>query len=893
MIPGMNDPNEAPAAPTREKPVDVDSADERDRWSRVKAVFVAALDRPALERDSFLETTCAGDAELLAEVMSLLASERAAGSFGETPAAGLLQPELAADGEESYRLRPGQRIGVYEVSAFLSAGGMGEVYRARHTLLGREVAIKTVASASADPDASRRLVREARHASVLSHPNVCTIHEVGEWDGTPFIVMALVDGPPLKQRVQAGPLPLDLALDYGVQVAAALEHAHEHGIVHRDLKSSNVVVDRNGRAVVLDFGLAKRLDPIPEGQTLDASLTLGGALAGTLSHMAPEVLLGHGADRRSDIWSLGVLLYELVTGGLPFEGQTPFETGSAILGESPRPFPAGMPLALRWLIGRCLTKEPDARFQNAADVRRTLEGVRRRRHWQVAVRLLLSLRRRTLATSIAVVLVLAGIVAGGPFLRHRLNAGPPPGVSALAFLPFDTVGDDEEVTIYAAGFTEALVSQLGAATDLRLVAPASGALAAPGGGLAGAATVIGSELGADALVAGRLRRSADRIAVDVHLVETRRGRVLWSDTFERPPHQALVLQADVVRAIAAETRLSLRPGSGERLATARTVNPEAYEAFLKGRYEWNQRTQASLERAVAHFSRAVELDRTYAPAHAALADCYNQFGTVMLGTGSPAEFRPRAAEAAIRALQIDPFSAEAHAALAYVRHYQWQWDEAEQGFRRAIELNPSYALARIWYANLLMSRGRFDEALEQAHAALALDPYSLVVHTNIGWILIAAGRPEEAIPRLQHALAIDSTYPQARMRLVDALIDTHRLADAMAHAHKLVDLTGDWPPALLGLAGASAAAGDTAAARALLHDVLHRHGGSYIAPWSLAAVHLRLGEIDRAVDWYGRALEEQSNAIVYVSTDPDAGPLQRHPRFQTIVAQAGLAGTSP
>ena len=854
-----------------------------ERWARIKALFLEALELPEPERSEYLRRACGEDADLLQEIGSLLASEKAAASFCEMPAAGLL-----GDGEPAGatpRLEPGTRLGAYEVTSFLSAGGMGQVYRARHTVLQRMVAIKTVNARQADPDTKRRLIREAQHASVLSHPNICAIHEVGEVEGTPFIVMALVEGRALSDTVRAAVPELRDALAYGVQIADALEHAHQHGIIHRDLKSSNIVLDANGRPLVLDFGLAKRL-PQAGGTPPESTVTGHGALAGTLSHMAPEVLRGGHADARSDVWSLGVLLYELVTGGLPFTGQTPFETSSAILSEPPRPMSVRVPLAVRLVIERCLVKDPDARYQRAAQVRDALDAIRRRNAWPLVGRLLVSARRRALyGTAAAAVLVLA-TASVGPRAWKYLGGVRVAGVSTLAFLPLESEPDDPEARYHAAGLTDGIFGQLGAATEIRAIAPASAAWVAR---TAATPAEVARRLGADAIVSGRIRHTADRVAVDIRLIDASRGRVLWSDTYERTEEQVLALEADVVRGLIAEVRLTVRPEAFARLATVRAVNPEAYEAYLKGRYEWNQRTPASLERAVAHFEAATELDPTYAPAYAALADCYNQLGTVMLATGSPKQYRPRAEDAAIRALQIDPSSAEAHAALGYVYHYDWQFDEAERQFRRAIDLNPSFPLVRIWYANLLMSRGRMDEALAQVSVGRELDPFSLVVNTNMGWVLDAAGRYQDAIAQLTRTLKLDSTYRQARSRLVNALVGAGRLAEAREQAERLVDLTGRAPYPLADLAVIEASMGRTGEARALLEELSARAAEGYVPPAVLAEVHAMLGDSEEALTWMTRAFEERSNAMVYIAIDPFLDPLRGDPRFQALVARVGLS----
>ena len=878
MAPGDDSPQ-----PGRNEPSAGRAPDQRDRWGSIKAVFLEALEYPEPERHEFVRRACGEDADLRDEVLSLLVSEAAATSFCETPAAGLLGK---AAPRSAPRLAPGTRLGAYEVTGFLSAGGMGEVYRARHTVLNRTVAIKTVSTELlADPWANRRLIREARHASVLNHPNICTIYEVGEAEGAPFIVMALVEGQPLNERLrQTGPALHD-ALDYGVQIAEALEHAHQHGIVHRDLKSSNIVVDPDGRAIVLDFGLARRLPGDPKGPGTDSTVTGHGALAGTLGYMAPELLLGEPADVRSDVWSLGVVLYELTTGALPFSGRTPFETSSAILGDPPQPVNGRVPLALRLVIERCLVKDPNSRYQHAVEVGMALEAVRRRRAWPLVGRLLISTRRVTLSWIGAAAVVLLTLGAAGPWLWRYSGGLLGRRISTLAFLPIENATGDSAGDYHAAGLTDGLIAQLGSATDIRLISPASAARIAD---TVAAPAAIARRLGADAIVTGRLRLARERIAVDVRLIDGARGRVRWSDTYERPVQQVLALQADLIRALAAEVRLTIRPGAADRLATVRAVNPEAYEAYLKGRYQWNQRTRQSLELAVAQFRQAIELDPTYAPAHAALADCYNQLGTVLLGAGSPREYRPRAEAAAIRALQIDPNSAEAHGALGFVRHYQWQWGEAEREFRRAIELNPSYALAHLWYANLLMSLGRMEEALEQVYLARHLDPFSLIVNTNVGWVLTAAGQYQQAITQLTQTLALDPTYPQVRVRLTEALIGAKRYVEAREQAEELVRLTGRAPHAVAKLATAEVELGRADQARALLAELRGRARGQYIPPSSIAEIFTALREVDSALTWIGHAVEERSNYIAYLLAGPGSEPLKGDPRFEALIMQVGL-----
>ena len=856
------------------------------RWARVKAVFLEALEHPESERSAFVERAASGDSDLRTEVEALLASDGAAGSFCETPAAAILGAALPTPDGLASHLRPGTRLGAYEILGFIAAGGMGAVYRARHTVLGREVAIKTVGSSLADEAARRRLIREARHASLLSHPNICAIHDVGVADdGLPFIVMGFVDGRPLNEILRHEVPPLRDALGYAVQIADALAHAHAQGIIHRDLKSSNIVVDLAGKPIVLDFGLARRLPDSATTRSHGSTLTAGDDLAGTLSHMAPEVLRGERADERSDVWSLGVLLYELITGELPFRGRTSFETSSAILGEPAQPIGMRVPLALRLVIDRCLTKDPVGRYQRADAVRDALDGIRRHRSWAVGGRLLLAARRRTIYTGAAAACLVAALAVGAPALRARFGWSVGGRVSTLALLPLRNATGDPRAAYYADGLTEALTTQLGAAGDVRVLSRASTARVAS---TAKSAAEAGATLGADIVVEGSLRQAGNRVQVVVSLVAPSNRRAIWSSSFERDASEVLALEADVVRAVAGAIRVTLRPGARERLTAVRAVSPAVYEEYLKGRYEYNKRTRASIESAMEHFTNAVVLDSSYAPAHAALADCLNQLGTVMLGTGSPRELRPRAAAEAIHALQLDATSAEAHAALGFAWHYDWRFADAEREFRRAIELNPSYSMAHIWYANLLMSRLRMKEALEQVFAARELDPFSLIVNTNVGWVLDRAGRHEDAIVQLQGTLALDSTYTQARWRLSDALMNAGRVTEAIAQSERLVALSDSAPPALASLAIIEARAGRRDVARGLLAAARARAGTGYLAPASVAYTFAALGEVDSAMTWMEKAFAERSNAMVYLAADEYDPRLERDPRFRAMIARVGL-----
>jgi eukaryotic-like serine/threonine-protein kinase len=854
----------------------------RYRWARTKALFLSSLDHEGAQRAAFLARECGSDHDLRREVQSLLACDEAARSVCETPA-GLLYANLPPLGLAAPRFATGASLGPFEIVSYLGGGGMGQVYLARDTRLARAVAIKTIHGEAGDSAAGRRLIREAQHASSLRHPHICAVYEVGESDGLPYIVMEWLEGEPLHERLRRGPLPLREALSFGRQIATAVDHAHGRGIVHRDLKSSNIIVTPDRGAVVLDFGLAKRL-PAGEAPRSEPSATGLFGVEGTLSHLPPEVLLGRTADVRSDVWALGVLLYEMVSGTLPFTGRTAFETSSAILDAPIKPLPTSIPLSVRTLILNCLAKDPERRVPHAAGVAAALddiEGRPLRAFARVALPALpLRIAILCMAASVAAALVMSGHM---PLFMKR----PETRVPVLAVLPFaGAMGDlaASHTAYFGAGMSDALIDELGRLQGIRVISRTSTARLQA---LGRTPEAIAREVGASAVLSGTVHRAGDRITADLRLLDVASGDVAWSGTLERNSRDVLVLQAAIAAELAERLHVVLRPDARERLTTVRAVNPEVYDAYLQGRAHWHQRTQGSLHAAVELFSRALTLDPSYAPAHAALADCYNQLGTVLVGGGSPSVYRPLAAASAMRALQLDPSLAEAHATLGYVRHYEWQWVEAERHLRRAIELNPNHALARIWYANLLMSRGRVDESLHQVFVARDLDPFSLVVNTNVGWMLIYARRYEDAAAHLRRTVEMDSTYVQAHQRLTDVLQLLGRYDEALEHTEASIELRDGTPASLTSLVQLHARSGRRHESERLLQEILAARRDHYVPAWSIAQLYLLLGDMETALSWMELAHAERSNGIAYLANEA-TDALLAHPRFQALLGLVGL-----
>ncbi len=842
------------------------------RWHRAKEVFYDALDASPESRASFVEAACGADRWLRDEVDSLLKSDDLAGDFIERPVIELLG---TTDRTVSRLLDAGDTLGRYEILQFLGAGAVSEVYRARDTRLGRTVAVKLQTDATV-ADAGAWLLREAQHASTLNHPHICTVHEVEEVNGLPFIVLEHVEGQTLHAMVKAGSRSAAEIVRWGAQIAEALDHAHRRGIVHRDLKGSNVAVTPDGDVKVLDFGLARRLSADDATATAAAVLT-DASVAGTLTHIAPEVLQGGSIDARMDIWAVGVVLYEMASGQLPFKGDTPFSTANAILETEPPPLPSGVPLGLQRVIMRCLSKNADARYQTASALRDALNGIRVQGNTF----------RRSSAWLSAATMLLAVLAASAYWLTGRSEGTVTldPAARMLAVLPLRDTSGDESHRYLADGMTEALVAELGRFDAVRVIATSS---TAKFRGNANAIRDVARETRAAHVLEGSIVRSNERVRLSARLIEAATGRLIWSEEYERAVRDLHALYGSVAAAIAAAVEVNLDDEDTRRVSLRRAVDPDVYEAYLKGRFYWNQRTSESLQTAVAQFEAAIALDPSYAPAYAALADCYNQLGTVMVGGGSPQEWRPRAADAAVKALQIDPGLAEAHATLGYVRHYSGDLDAAEKSLRRAIELNPSYALGRIWYANYLSSRGRADEAIRQVTLAQELDPLSPVINTNVAWVMINARRYDEAIVQLKRTLAMDSTYIQAHSRLCAAYSFAGRHDDAIAECEVVVRLSNSSTSSLAALAQAYGSAGRPRDAERLLDQLVGGLPARYVSSGAVANAYTALGRTEQALSWLERSYRERTNNIAYLAVEPVYDAIRQEPRFQAVLRAAGL-----
>ncbi len=774
----------------------------------------------------------------------------------------------------------GQKVGSFEIVEMIGRGGMGVVYLARDTKLKRSVAIKSMpVELQADSTARTRFRREAELLASLNHPNIAAIHDIIEQEeGTSYLVLEYVPGQTLAQRIAHKPLKLEEAFSIGQQIAEAVSAAHEKGIVHRDLKPGNIKITPEGKVKVLDFGLAKATSSQDKNQ--GTAITQPGRVIGTPAYMSPEQARGKSTDHRTDIWSFGCIMYEMLTGNVPFEGETATDTVARILEREPdwEVLPQEIPANIRALLRRCLEKDPRRRLRDIGDAAIEIKETLTLPATATAARLTAPVRtlwRWAIAIGLAVTaLVVLLTVVVGPNIGRWLGGAGPGRIKSLAVLPLENLSGDPEQEYFADGMTEALIADLGKIGALQVRSRTS---IMQYKGVKKSLPEIARELNVDAVVEGSVLRVGERVRITAQLIHAPTDTHLWVDSYERDLRDILALQSEVARAIARQIEITLTPDQESRLAARRPVNPETYEAYLKGMFHLNKMTPEGTEKGLAYLRQAIEKDPADPLAYGGLALGYVASAH---GPGAPPDALARAEAAALKALELDETLAEAHAALAQIKLYRdWDWAGAEQAFQRALKLNPSLTLTRAHYSFYLQLFGRTDEASAEMRRVQEVDPLTPLWPAWQGWQYWWAGQYEEAIDEARKSLELDPDFPVGLYVLGSVYAEKGMYEEAIKAHQRAGVVSREWKSAL---GRTYAMAGRQDEARLVLAELEADH-----TPWDtwfIAQIYAVLGEKDEVFRWLEAAFGPPSHPYVpWIRHSPAFKPLHDDPRFGDLL----------
>jgi len=739
----------------------------------------------------------------------------------------------------------GQTVSHYKILEKLGEGGMGVVYKAQDLKLDRTVALKFLPTQfGSEEEQKKRFFQEAKAASALDHPNVCTIHEIDQTaEGQTFICMAYYEGEPLNKKLERGYLTLEEVLDFGLQIAQGLAKAHQIGIIHRDIKPGNIIITEEGLAKILDFGLAKLVGK--------SSVTTSQKVIGTTGYMSPEQLCGETVDQRTDIWSLGMVLYEMSAGQPPFSGESEQAIMYAILNDAPLPITnirAGLFEEIDRMVRKCLEKKPSFRYQFVND-------------------LIVDLRRLQKDKTPSV----------------GVSAAPP---KSIAVLPFDNISPDPENEYFSDGLTEEIITNLSKVRTLKVISRTS---IMRYKGVKKPVKQIAGELGVQFILEGSVRKQGNDLRISAQLIDAAQDAHLWAERYRGTVEDIFDIQEKVAGEITGALKLHLTPSEEKDLKKRYTENTEAYQLYLQGRYFWNKRTEEGMKKGIAFFRQAIEKAPAYAPAYVGLADAHILLG--VYGYLPSIEVMPAARAAALTALEIDNTLAEAHASLAHVKMlYEWDWEGAEREFLQAIQLNPGYAPARLWYSLNLSSMGRLEEALAEIRHARELDPLSLIINTDVGLIHYFARRYDQAIEEYQKTLEIDRNFFVVRAALGLAYEQTGRYPEAIAELQQALTLSGGSTLMVAALGHALAAAGRRGEAQEILKKLEETSKERYVSPYSVARIYAALGETDLAFDWLEQGYKQRSLFLIHapLKVDPAFDFLRSDPRFTELLKKVGL-----
>jgi serine/threonine protein kinase len=768
--------------------------------------------------------------------------------------------------------------GKYKVIKELGRGGMGIVYKAEDTKLKRRIALKFLPpELTRDPDARERFIQEAQAASALDHPNICTIHEIEDTEaGQMYIAMACYEGESLKEKIARGPLVAEEAIDIAIQIAQGLAKAHQKDIVHRDIKPANIMVTDEGVAKILDFGLAKLAGQV--------RLTRAGTTMGTVAYMSPEQARGEAVDHRTDIWSLGVFLYEMLTGELPFKGEYEQALIHSILNDQPQlvtKVQKALPPELGRIVGKAMAKDAAERYQHVRDLEADLRTLRKRMETekaQIKPTSPLSLKRKLLYAAGSLVVLLA-ILFLAKITIFKEKQKP---IDSIAVLPFQNLSADPEQEYFSDGMTEALIAELSKIKALRVISRTSvmryKKTEKP-------LPQIARELNVTAIIEGSVQRAQDDVRITAQLIRAAPEKHVWANSFTKDFKNILRLQSEVAQAIAKEINITMTAEERQQLAGSRPVDPEAHEAYLKGRFFINKFTEAEIRKGMAYFEQAIAKDPSFASAYTGLAEGYDN---LMGGGWMPGkEAVPKFKALALKALSIDKSLGEAYVFIGDAEFYDWKWKAAEENFKRAIELDPNYVTGHFYYAFFLLVMKRYDEALSEVQRALELDPLSMGANYVLISTLWDTQQYDRAIARAKEMLNIDPNPSYGYFQLGQCYLAKKMYPEAIAHYRKAIEL-GDFI-SLAPLAAAYVLSGNVMKAREILDDPRTKKLPSAL----LAMVYASLGEKEHALELLEKAYEEREMSLLLINASPRGflpavDSLLADPRFEALMKKIGL-----
>ena len=893
-------------------------------YRQIGSLYHAALELDPSRREAFLDEACAGNDALRHEIEELLASHEQAGNFLAKPAVESIKPSHQDQSETLI----GRELGQYRVLSRIGAGGMGEVFLAEDNRLSRKVALKILpVEFVTAPDRIRRFEREAKAASATAHPNIVSIYDIGQSQNIHYIASEFVEGETLRRRIKRDKLPEIEALDIALQIANALDSAHAARIVHRDIKPDNIMLRPDGFVKVLDFGLAAITHPVtPASGSEETSFsvssdTLPGTVMGTVAYMSPEQIRAQKADARSDLWSLGVVIFEMIAGHVPFRGASAPETFVAILDRPPLPLKNASP-ELERIVLKLLAKDREQRYQSAKELATELKLLKRRLEFEsdshsfgvVAAnnsaanglsesadqqaltakfdstagahsnqtsaqtsaltgnQSLIVGNRRSLFVALAVLLI--ALTAGGYWMIRNDEV-----IDSIAILPLANQNSDPNLDYITDGITETLIGNLSKLPKLKVMSRTTvfrykKQEVDP--------VAVGQTLNVEALLTGRLEKRDQTLIITLELVSTRDNSRLWGDEFQHKLSDLLAAQAVISERVSERLRAQLTGEEREQITKRYTQNPEAYRFYLNGRFEWNRQSAEGFRKAIEHYKQAIALDENYALAYAGMADAYATLAANGLATKDFAELARFNAE---RAVQLDDKLPEAHLSLGVVNFFGWNLPVSDAALKRAIALNPNLAEAYGRQSAVLQGLDRYDEAIRAGQLALELDPYSLRAHLDLYFAFFYAGRYDQAIEVCRKMQQIDSRYFPAYLDLGRAQEQKKLFDQAIADLLKARALSNDDPLVLAALGHAYAVTGKTAEAQKMLDLLLEKSQAGNVRPYEIAKVYAGLGDRDQAFAWLDKALQDRSPWLLKLKSEPNFEPLRTDPRFQTLVQQ--------